>query len=134
MILGRKPAFLVYVSAAAALVPAFGFAPAWASESWMPLLAPLLGFFGSGYFSLFGAMLAELFPNSVRCTGQGFTYNLGRGVAAFAPFLVGAVADRSGFGPAIALNSAFYIAAGALILALPETKHVEFHQPIHSKV
>ena len=26
------------------------------------LLGPLVGFFGHGYFSVFGAMLAELFP------------------------------------------------------------------------
>ena len=53
----------------------------------MLALGPFIGFFGSGYFSLFGAMLAELFPNDVRCTGQGFTYNFGRGLAALAPFL-----------------------------------------------
>jgi MFS family permease len=85
-------------------------------------LGPLVGFFGSGYFSLFGAMLAELYPTAVRGAGQGFTYNFGRALSALAPFAIGAVADRSGLGAALAWNSGFFLLAAALIFTLPETK------------
>jgi hypothetical protein len=85
-------------------------------------LGPLLGFFGSGYFSLFGAMLAELFPTAVRGAGQGFCYNLGRAFGSLAPVAVGALADARGLGAALGLNSLFFLAAAGLIFTLPETK------------
>ena len=33
------------------------------------LLGPVLGYFGHGYFSMFGSFIAELFPTAVRGTG-----------------------------------------------------------------
>jgi MFS family permease len=119
---GRRPAFLLYVLAAAALVPVYG---STRSESMLLLLGPLVGFFGSGYFSLFGAMLAEIYPTAVRGAGQGFAYNFGRGLSALAPFAIGAVADRSGLGAALAWNSGFFLLAAVLIFTLPETRRSE---------
>ena len=52
-------------------------------------LAALLGFFAHGYFSLFGAMLAELFPTRIRATAQGFCYNGGRFVSAATTYGIG---------------------------------------------
>ena len=49
------------------------------------LLGPLLGYFGYGYFSMFGGFVAELFPAAVRATGQGTSYNIGRMAGAVAP-------------------------------------------------
>jgi len=86
------------------------------------ILGPFIGFFGSGYFSLFGAMLAELFPTKVRATGQGFAYNAGRAFSALAPFIIGGLADVYGIGSALALTSAFFLAGAAMILLLPETR------------
>jgi MFS family permease len=125
---GRRPAFLLYVLASAVLVPLYGLAPRLAgarAESVLLLLGPLVGFFGSGYFSLFGAMLAEIYPTAVRGVGQGFTYNFGRGLSALAPLAIGAIADRSGLGAALAWNSGFFLLAAALMLALPETRRAE---------
>jgi MFS family permease len=119
--LGRRPAFALYVTAAAVLVPLYGMAPV----RWPELLfwmGPLVGFFGTGFFSLFGAMLAELYPTPVRGAGQGFAYNFGRGLSALAPVGVGALADRHGVGAALAINSGFFLAAAALVFLLPETK------------
>jgi hypothetical protein len=84
---------------------------------------PLLGFVGHGYFSLFGAMLAELFPTSARATGQGLTYNVGRAPSASAPYTIGALAKRPGvgIGLALALTPAFFLPGAALILTLPDT-------------
>ena len=121
---GRRPAFLIYVLASAALVPLYGWAPRLPGfrVEWLLVLGPLVGFFGSGYFSLFGAMLAELYPTEVRGAGQGFTYNFGRALSAVAPFAIGAIADSSGLGAALAWNSGFFLLAAVLIFTLPETR------------
>jgi MFS family permease len=117
---GRRPVFMLFVVGAAVLVPIYGRMAA--SPGLLMVLGPLVGFLGHGYFSVFGAMLAELFPSGIRATAQGFCYNFGRAVSALAPFVVGALADRHGIGSALALTSAFFVAAGFLILLLPETR------------
>jgi len=125
---GRRPAFFIYVFAAAILTPIYGLTPRWAgasSEAWLLALGPLIGFCGTGFFALFGAMLAELYPTSIRGTAQGSVYNVGRGISALAPFAVGAIADRRGIGAALALNSAFFLLGSLLIFTLPETKNTE---------
>jgi MFS family permease len=125
---GRRPAFLAYVLGAAVLTPLYGWMPHLAphhAEAALLALGPFVGFFGSGYFSLFGAMLAELYPTSLRGAGQGFAYNFGRAVSALAPFAVGRLADRTGLGPALALNSAFFLLAAVLIFGLPETRNTD---------
>lgn len=125
---GRRPAFFFYVTAAAILTPIYGLTPRWAgahSETWLLAIGPLVGFCGTGFFALFGAMLAELYPTSVRGAGQGFVYNFGRGLSALAPFLVGAIADLKGIGAALALNSGFFLVGALLIFTLPETKNTD---------
>ena len=72
----------------------------------MLALGPVVGFLGTGFFSMFGAMLAELYPTALRGTGLGFVYNLGRGVSSLAPFAVGYAADSYGIGAALGLNEA----------------------------
>jgi MFS family permease len=125
---GRRPVFMTYVLAAAVLTPVYGLLPRWGAGGLLLWLGPLIGFFGSGYFSLFGAMLAELYPTSVRGAGQGFTYNFGRLLCAAAPYAVGLIADRQGIGPALALNSAFFTLAGLLIWTLPETRQTNLEK------
>jgi MFS family permease len=122
---GRRPAFLGYVLTASVLTPVYGLIPSWGAESWLLVLGPFIGFVGTGFFALFGSMLAELYPTAVRGSGQGFTYNCGRGLSALAPYAVGALADRSGLGTALALNSGFFLIAAALIFLLPETRDSE---------
>lgn len=129
--LGRRPAFALYMIGAALLTPLYGFVPRWAGSevtTYLLLLGPLVGFFGTGFFALFGSMLAELYPTAVRGAGQGFVYNVGRGFSALAPWLVGTVADRSGFGPALAVNAGFFLLGGLLVLALPETRNTRLEE------
>jgi len=114
----------LYVAAAALLTPVYGLAPR-LSPVLLFALGPLVGFFGTGFFSLFGAMLAELYPTPLRGAGQGFVYNFGRGLSALAPYAVGSLADRHGLGAALALNAGFFLAAAGLVFTLPETKSTE---------
>jgi sugar phosphate permease len=115
--------FVTFVLCAAAVVPVYGRMAL--HPGILLALGPLIGFFGHGYFSVFGAMLAELFPSAIRGTAQGFCYNFGRAVSALAPFVIGALADRAGIGSALALTSAFFLAASGLIMLLPETRGEE---------
>jgi MFS family permease len=117
---GRRVTFLVFVLAAAAVVPLYGLSAR--DEAALMLLGPLVGFFGHGYFSVFGAMLAELFPTALRGAAQGIAYNVGRGASAAAPWVIGALADTRGIGPAFALTSACYVLGALLVLRLPETR------------
>lgn len=120
---GRKPAFVAYLLAAAAIVPVYGQLAR--TPVFLFALGPVLGFAGHGYFSLFGAQLAELFPTAVRATAQGLCYNAGRAVSAIAPFTVGAVADVHGIGSALALTSGFFLLGCVLVTLLPETRAAE---------
>lgn len=127
-IYGRRPVFLLFMVSAALLTVVYGTVPFWAGDmtpGLLLILGPPIGFFGSGYFSLFGAILAELYPTAIRGAGQGFSYNSGRGLAAFAPVAVGSLADRYGLGAALTLNAAFFLLAAALIFQLPETRRAK---------
>jgi MFS family permease len=120
---GRKPTFAAFVLGAAAVVPLFGLSAR--SETTLLLLSPLVGFFGHGYFSMFGALLSELFPSDVRGSAQGLCYNVGRAASALAPWAIGALADRHGIGTALTVVSLFYLAGAVLVRGLPETRGTE---------
>lgn len=120
---GRRPVFLAFVLGAALLVPIYGGAAR--HPMVLLLLGPLIGFFGHGYFSVFGAMLAELYPTAIRATGQGLCYNAGRAVSALAPYTIGAIADARGLGAALGVTSLFFLVAGGLMFGLPETRGAE---------
>jgi MFS family permease len=86
------------------------------------LLGPFVAFFGTGYFSGFGAVASELFPTSIRATALGVTYNSGRLLSAVAPFVIGSLAQQRGFGAAFTLTSIAFMIAASLWLGIPETR------------
>ena len=118
--LGRRRTFILFMICAAAIVPVYGQMAR--NPTVLLVLSPLLGYFGHGYFSLFGSLVAELFPTAVRATGQGTSYNLGRMAGAIAPLTIGAAATLPGVGIGLALGitSAFFLAAALLVLTLPD--------------
>jgi MFS family permease len=117
---GRRRTFITFMIGAAALVPIYGQLAR--SPLALLTLGPVLGYFGHGYFSLFGSFIAELFPTAVRGTGQGTTYNVGRMAGAIAPYTIGALAGLPGVGIGLALasTSAFFLLAAGLIFTLPD--------------
>jgi MFS family permease len=120
---GRRRTFVTFLCVAAVVVPIYGQMAR--NPTVLLLLGPLLGFVGHGYWPMFGAQLAELFPTSVRATGQGTTYNTGRGLGALAPYTIGALATipNIGIGSALAVTSAFYLCGAALIMFFPDTSN-----------
>jgi MFS family permease len=118
--IGRRTTFIVFMLAAAAIVPLY--AQMGRSPTALLLLGPILGYFGSGHFSLFGSFVAELFPTAVRATGQGTSYNIGRMAGASAPYTIGALLAMPGvgIGTALSITSGFFLLAAALIFTLPD--------------
>jgi MFS family permease len=117
--IGRRQAFVLYMIAAAVLVPIYGQMAR--NPTILLLLGPLIGYFGYGYFSMFGGFVAELYPAAVRATGQGTSYNIGRMAGAVAPFTIGVIATLPGIGIGLALSvtSAFFLLSAALVFTLP---------------
>jgi MFS family permease len=120
--LGRRPTFFAFVLGAAALVPIYG---QLRNETLLLVLGPVLGFFGHGYFSVFGSLLAEIFPSSMRGSATGLVYNAGRAVSALSPLLIGALADRFGIGSALGATSFFYLLGALAMVFMPETRGEE---------
>ena len=87
---GRKRTYVVYVLTAAALTLAY---TSTRNPMALLVLGPFVAFFGTGSFSGFGAVTAEIYPTEVRATAQGFTYNIGRLASAVAPWVIGSLAD-----------------------------------------
>ena len=116
---GRKPTYIAYLIMAAALVFLYGL-----TKTPLVLLAlgPFVAFFGTGYFSGFGAVTAELYPTPIRATAQGITYNIGRLASAAAPFVVGTLAQSRGFGAAFTVTAAAFLVAAAFWMFIPETR------------
>ena len=118
--IGRRRTFVLFMLAAAALVPIYGQMAR--SPMALLLLGPAVGYFCSGHFSMFGSFVAELFPTAVRATGQGTSYNIGRMAGAVAPYTIGALLALPGvgIGTALSLTSAFFLLAAVLIFTLPD--------------
>ncbi len=86
------------------------------------LLGPFVAFFGTGYYTGFAAVTAEIYDTRVRSTAQGFTYNAGRVASAVAPFTVGSLAQKHGFGAAFAVGALSFLLAAFFWIWIPETK------------
>jgi MFS family permease len=116
---GRKRTFVVYLLAAAVLVAIY-------SSTRNPILlfvlGPFVSFFGTGYFSGFGAVTAEIYPTAIRATAQGFTFNVGRVGSALAPFIVGSLAQSHGFSLAFLMTGGAFLLAALTWLWIPETR------------
>jgi MFS family permease len=125
---GRRPVFVFYLLAMAIVVYLFGHVTKLADFFNVSRLFAFIvigffvGFFGTGFYSGFGAIFSEVFPTRARGTAQGFCYNVGRGVSAVAPPLVGFFAAKYGYGSALVTVSAFSVLAAIVVLTFPETR------------
>ena len=121
---GRRRSFVSYLIASAILVLAYGRAR---STFVLLALGPVVAFFSTGYFSGFGAIIAELYPTSVRASATGFTFNIGRIGSALAPLLIASLAQRNGFGVAFATTSAALVLGALTWFWIPETRGRPLH-------
>ena len=119
--IGRRGTFLL--SAIGSLVVMLIYMLAPLSNDVILPVGFVLGYINLMMFSPMGSFMTELYPTAVRGVAQGFCYNVGRGIGAIFPVMVGFLADRYGLGNAIVVFSG--CGFGLMIIALcllPETK------------
>ena len=116
---GSKATYIGYLLIAAGLVPVFAFVR---SPGALLAIGPLVGFFGTGYFSGFSLIASRLFPTALRGTAMGFVYNIGRLASALAPWLIGRVSESAGLSYALCSTSAAFVLAALIASALRNTE------------
>jgi MFS family permease len=119
--IGRKSTFMVSAIGSVGLMLVYLFAPL--SNDMILPVGFLLGYINLMMFSPMGPFMTELFPTAVRGVGQRFCYNVGRGIGAVFPALVGFLAARLGLAAAIAIFT--FCGLSLMIVALlllPETR------------
>ncbi len=119
--LGRRRTFALCAVCASLTIAVYTLVPV--SQTATLLLGFPLGFFQSGIVAGMGATFAELFPTYVRATGQGFSYNFGRGVGSLMPTVVGILGGTMALGQAIGICALFsYAVVLVAVVLLPETR------------
>jgi MFS family permease len=111
----RKWVYVTFLFVAAAVVPFYAIVK---STTALLLLGPIVGFWGTGYFSGFSVIASEAFPTALRGRAMGFGYNLGRFVSAAAPYTVGRIAQERGFSFGLSITAAGFLVAGVIALFL----------------
>jgi MFS family permease len=119
-VIGRRRSFILFACGGAALILVYTDMPV---SGGMLLLGFPLGFFILGIFAGMGACFSELFPSSVRGSGQGFCYSAGRAFSAACPALIGVWSAHISLARSI---GAMTVGAYALVVIaawlLPETR------------
>ncbi|TQM13828.1 MFS transporter [Pseudonocardia kunmingensis] len=115
--IGRRSAIILSLLGVAVTLPLYALTSNQTALLWF---GPLFAFFAA-FTGLFGSYIGELFPTRIRTTGAGFCFNVGRGVSAFAPFGLAALATVTGLSGGLLVCAAFFAAAGLLTFLLPRT-------------
>ena len=115
----RKRTYVAYLLLAAVLLVLYA---GTRSATTLLLLGPLVAFFGSGYYTGFGTIAAEIYNTTTRATGQGLTYNTGRIANAAAPFTVGSLAIAHSISGAFVLLAGVFVLASVFWFWIPETR------------
>lgn len=120
--IGRKRTIQLFAVLSVVFMVAYIQVPEGANTTVLILGFPL-GFCTAAIFSSFGSFLSELYPTASRGTGQGFTYNFGRGVGAIFPTVVGFLASTTlGLAGAMMFGAFGYVLAVLALFGLPETR------------
>lgn len=84
---GRRPTYIAFAMGAFAMALIYMVIPV--SNASMLFLGFPLGVLMQGVFSGIGATISESYPNDIRATGYGVSYNMGRVIGSFFPLSVG---------------------------------------------
>ena len=119
--IGRRASFVLFALGSFVLGMVYTMLPI--TDGMMLALGFPLGIVVQGIFAGVGAYLSELYPNAIRGSGQGFCYNLGRGLGSFFPILVGTLSQTMTLVKAMGLVAGSgYLLVIVAALCLPETK------------
>jgi MFS family permease len=118
--IGRRAAFFFMCLGSFVMLPVTFYAPKdYTVVLW---LLPVLGFFNNGIFSGFPIYLPELYPTSIRATGVGFCFNVGRILASTGPLVKGYLGTLFEPGKAASLIGIVYLVGIVALPFAPETK------------
>ena len=117
-IIGKRNALILSLFGSAVMLVVYAMTVNHTALLWM---GPAYAFF-MVFAGLMGSYYGELFPTRVRTTGSGFCFNVGRGVSAFAPFLLGGLAASYSLQVAIALCAIPFVIGGIATALLPSTE------------
>lgn len=122
---GRRLTYIAF--AAGAFVMALIYMVIPVSNTSMLFLGFPLGVLMQGVFAGIGATISESYPNDIRATGYGVSYNVGRVIGSFFPLSVGALSSgRMTLALAIAIVAGVgYALVFIAALLLPETRGMD---------
>ena len=119
--LGRRGALSLAMAIGIAATPLYLFA---ATGIGLWLGALIVGVFAAGCLGIMPGYLSERFPTEARAAGAGFAYHVGAGLAAFTPYMVGALQDRGV--PLTTAMATCIVVSGLLVILFvwlgPETR------------
>ncbi|ARP90228.1 MFS transporter [Bordetella genomosp. 9] len=123
--LGRRATYVLFAIGAMAMALVYMIIPI--SNTSMLFLGFPMGILMQGMFSGIGATISESYPSSVRATGYGVSYNVGRVIGSFFPLSVGWLSGGSlGLGVSIAVVAGVgYAVVIISALMLPETNGLD---------
>lgn len=125
---GRRTTYVAF--AAGAFVMALVYMVIPVSNTSMLFLGFPLGVLMQGVFAGIGATISESYPNDIRATGYGVSYNVGRVIGSLFPLSVGWLSTgRTSLPLAIAIVAGvgYALVMGAALL-LPETSGIDLGQ------
>ncbi|HET7887592.1 MAG TPA: MFS transporter [Bradyrhizobium sp.] len=130
---GRRVTYVLFAIGALAMAITYMAIPV--SNASMLFLGFPLGVLMQGVFAGIGATISESYPNEVRATGYGVSYNIGRVIGSLFPLAVGWLSGGYISLPlAIALvaGAGYWLVIGAALL-LPETHGIDLDRAGESK-
>lgn len=103
---GRKPTFILYQIGAVIIILIY----TQLKDPMILLVAgAFMGMFVNGMYAGYGVLISESYPTEIRATAQNVLFNIGRGVGATGPIVVGLLATTYSFVYAIALLASVYV-------------------------
>ncbi len=121
---GRRRSMVTALSLGILLIPLWMFAPN------LPLIflgAFLMQFMVQGAWGVIPAHINELSPDQLRGMFPGLAYQLGVLIAARTPYVEAKMAERMGYGTAMAIFALVVLIFGAIVVTFgPEAHRVEF--------
>lgn len=123
--IGRRPAFTIYslLTAAGLFALSYYGAEMLAKPNWFWLTMGAVGI-GSGCTAGFGALLAELFPTSIRNTAMGTVYNMARSFQIFNQLVMGLIVSQSSVSHGLLLAMSLALVTATWVWTLPETRGI----------
>lgn len=117
---GRKPIFIFYQMGAFLMVL---FYSTLSDPTALLIAGAFMGLFVNGMLGGYGALISQTYPTQIRATAQNVLFNIGRGVGAMGPIIVGFLAAKYSFNFAIMFLASIYLVdIVATLLLIHENK------------